>query len=41
MLDVGGNNKLYAIDEDDSENIEESADNEEDLQACMVSAGRG
>ena len=24
---------LYAIDADDSENIEESADNEEDLQA--------
>ena len=31
----GGNNILYAIDEDDSEN-EESADNEEDLQAWCV-----
>ena len=29
----GGNTNLYAIDEDDSENIEESADNEEDLEA--------
>ena len=28
---------MYAIGEDDSENIEESADNEEDLQArCLL-----
>ena len=33
----GGNKKLYAIDEDDSENIEESADNDADLQAwCLL-----
>ena len=33
----GGNNNLYAIDEDDSENFEEAADNEEDLQAwCLL-----
>ena len=33
----GGNIKLYAIDEDDSENVEETPDNEEDLQAwCLV-----
>ena len=29
----GSNKNLYAIDEDDSENAEESAENEEDLQA--------
>ena len=33
----GDSKHLYAIDEDDSENIEESADNEEDLQAwCLL-----
>ena len=33
----GGNKNLYAIDEDDSENVEDSADNEEDLQAwCLL-----
>ena len=29
----GGNENMCAIDEDDSENVEESAENEEDLQA--------
>ena len=29
----GGNNNLYAIGEDDSENVEELTDNKEDLQA--------
>ena len=29
----GGNKNLFAIDEDDIENAEESAENEEDLQA--------
>ena len=28
-----GNNSLYAIDEDESENIEEAPDSDEDLQA--------
>ena len=32
----GGNKNVYAIGEDDSENIEESVDNEEDLQACCL-----
>ena len=33
----GGNKNLYVIDEDDSENVEESAENEEDLQAwCLL-----
>ena len=33
----GGNNKLYAVDEDDGENAEESTENEEDLQAwCLL-----
>ena len=27
---------MHAIDEDDSENIEELDDNEEDLQACCL-----
>ena len=32
-----GNNNLYAIDEDDRENVEEAIDNEEDLQAwCLL-----
>ena len=29
----GSNKNLYAIDEDDSENVEESAEDEDDLQA--------
>ena len=29
----GGNKNLYAVDEDDGENAEESTENEEDLQA--------
>ena len=33
----GGNKNLYAIDEDDSENVEEPAESEEDLQAwCLL-----
>ena len=33
----GGNINLYAVDEDDSENVEESTENEEDLQAwCLL-----
>ena len=33
----GGNRKLYAVDEDDGENAEESTENEEDLQAwCLL-----
>ena len=33
----GGNKNLYAIDEDDSENAEESGENKEDLQAwCLL-----
>ena len=33
----GGNQNLYAIDEDDSENVEEATDNEEDLEAwCLL-----
>ena len=33
----GGNKKLYAVDEDDGENAEESTENEEDLQAwCLL-----
>ena len=33
----GGNKNLYAVDEDDGENAEESTDNEEDLQAwCLL-----
>ena len=32
----GGNKNLYATDEDDSENVEESAENEEDLQAWYL-----
>ena len=33
----GSNNNLYAIDEDDSENVEESAEDEDDLQAwCLL-----
>ena len=33
----GGNKNLYAMDEDDSENTEESAENEEDLQPwCLL-----
>ena len=33
----GGNKNLFAVDEDDSENVEESAENEEDLQAwCLL-----
>ena len=32
----GRNKNLYAIDEDDSEKAEESAENEEDLQACCL-----
>ena len=34
---AGGNKNLYATDEDDSENAEESAENEEGLQAwCLL-----
>ena len=34
---MSGNNHLNAIDEDDSENVEEATDNEEDLQAwCLL-----
>ena len=33
----GGNNNLHAIGEDDSENVKESAENEEDLRArCLL-----
>ena len=33
----GGNKNLYAVDEDDGENAEESTENEEDLQAwCLL-----
>ena len=33
----GGNTNVYAVDEDDGENVEESAENEEDLQAwCLL-----
>ena len=33
----GGNKHVYAIDEDDSENVEEATDNEEDLEAwCFL-----
>ena len=33
----GGNTNLYAIDEDDRENVEESTEKEEDLQAwCLL-----
>ena len=33
----GGNTNLYAVDEDDGENAEESTENEEDLQAwCLL-----
>ena len=35
----GSNKNLYAIDEDDSENVEESAEDEDDLQAWWVSVG--
>ena len=34
---TGGNNILYAIDEDDSENVEEANDQKEDLDAwCLI-----
>ena len=33
----GGNNKLYAIGEDDSENVDEATDNEGDLRAWCLS----
>ena len=32
----GGNKNLYAMDEDDGENAEESVENEEDLQAWCI-----
>ena len=33
----GGNKHLHAIDEDESENVEQSTENEEDLQAwCLL-----
>ena len=32
----GGNNNLYSIDEDESENFEEATDTEEDLQAWCL-----
>ena len=33
----GGNKNLYAVDEDDSKNVEESTENEEDLQVwCLL-----
>ena len=33
----GGNKHLYAVDEDDGENAEESTENEEDLKAwCLL-----
>ena len=35
----GGNNKLYAIDEDGSENVEEATDNDEE-SASVVFVGK-
>ena len=36
-VETGGNKNLYAIDEEDSEHVEEANDSEEDLQAwCLL-----
>ena len=36
LVQEGRKHYLYAIDEDDGENAEESTENEEDLQACCL-----